>query len=151
MEDVVPQSNRFFSICQKHICCVIFHWHSIINNPIHFKILHKIWLLFVYILVKPPWFSIPCFGKYFLCSSLFNCLYLFIHTLFLPDLSNLSFLFFLLVNLAKDLLILLNQLSVSLISCCFPVIFSLIQKYSLFFLLPHIIGSILYSLNTSVF
>lgn len=84
MEDVVPQSNRFFSICQKHICCVIFHWHSIINNPIHFKILHKIWLLFVYILVKPPWLSIPCFGKYFLCSSLFNCLYLFIHTLFLP-------------------------------------------------------------------
>lgn len=39
MEDAVLQSNRFFfSICQKHICCVIFYWHTMINNPVHFKI-----------------------------------------------------------------------------------------------------------------
>lgn len=60
MEDVVPQNNRFLSICQKHICCIRLYWHIMISNAMHFKVLQKILLLdqYVWILIQSPFLAL---------------------------------------------------------------------------------------------
>lgn len=81
MEDVVLQSNRFFLPSVSSTSVVLYFigtlWLTIqytLNICIRLDL-----YMFTYF-IKPPWFSFPCFGKYFLCSHLSNCLYHCIYT-----------------------------------------------------------------------
>lgn len=74
-------ATELFNICQKHICCVIFYWHTLSNNLVYFKIFACNLTSICLHTYKTTMFFLPCFGKYFCCSTLSNCLLsLYLHT-----------------------------------------------------------------------